>query len=172
MTNLNAAYFKNMQQQNIVDKQKAELYMQLYPYAAEDFLSSFDAQTYGNNMKMHIDNLQAQLSRLFEIVSTHTHTMPPHIHMVNKEGAPTSPELVQPFTSLIPVQKPSIKWIKTEVPVPVNKTGATWNIEGNFVSPSLPSDGMNLTAKRRAKPLQLTLEVVLPPIVTANLGSI
>lgn len=165
MTNLNAAYFTNMQQQNIVDKQKAELYMQMYPYAAEDFLSSFDAQTYGNNMKMHIENLQQQLSRLFEIVSTHTHNIPPHAHSSN--GA----QLVPLFT-LIPNQKASIKWMKMEVPVPINKTGAVWNIEGNMITPSLPSDGMALAAKRRAKPLELTLEVVLPPIITSNLGGI
>ena len=168
MTNLNAAYFTNMQQQNIVDKQKAELYMQMYPYAAEDFLSSFDAQTYGNNMKLHIDNLQAQLSRLFEIVSNHTHTIPPHAHAVQGHSI----ALPVPLITQVPIQKPSIKWMKTEVPIPVNKTGSTWNISGNFIAPSLPSDGMALTAKRRAKPLELTLEVVLPPIVTANLGGI
>lgn len=169
MTNLNAAYFTNMQQQNIVDKQKAELYMQLYPYAAEDFLSSYDAQTYGNNMKMHIENLQSQLSRLFEILSTHTHPVPPHVHQ-GAHGV-TSPQL-SPLITLVPVQKPAIKWIKMATPIPVNQTGSVWNIGGNFITPSLPSDGMALAAKRRAKPLELTLEVVLPPIVTANLGGI
>ena len=171
MTNLNAPYFTTLQQQDIVDKQKAELYMQLYPYAAEDFLSSYDAQAYGNNMRLHIDNLQKQLSRLFEVISTHTHTMPPHIHMVSKEGSPTSPELAT-LTTLVPNQKSLIKWVTTVVPIPVNQTGSVWNIEGNFIMPSLPSDGMAMIANRRAKPLELTLEVVLPPIITANVGGL
>lgn len=165
MTNLNAPYFTNLQQQNIVDKQKAELYMQLYPYAAEDFLSSYDAQTYGNVMKVHIDNLQKQLSRLFEVVANHTHNILPHSH--SNEGAQPVP-----LITLVPNQKPLIRWTTTVVPIPVNKTGSVWNISGNFIVPSLPSDGMAEVANRRARPLELTLEVVLPPIFTANVGSI
>lgn len=168
MTNLNAPYFTNLQQQNIVDKQKAELYMQLYPYAAEDFLSSYDAQTYGNVMKIHIENLQKQLTRLFEVVSNHTHPILPHTHGVINHSTTTPVEL----TTLAPNQKPLIKWTTTVVPIPVNKTGSVWNISGNFIAPSLPSDGMAEVAKRRARPLELTLEVVLPPIFTANVGSI
>lgn len=166
MTNTNAPFFTNLNQQSIVDKQKAELYMQLYPYAAEDFLSSFDAYTYGENMKLHITNLQKQLERLFEVVANHSHTIPPHVHGVINHSLTTP----IPLTTLVPIQKPMIKWISTPTPIPVNKTGSEWNIAGNLIAPSIPSDGMAITAMRRAKPLELTLTVVLPPILAANSG--
>lgn len=167
MTNLNAAFFTNLNQQSIVDKQKAELYMQLYPYIAEDFLSSKDATVYGDVMKLHIMNLQSQLTRLFEILSTHTHVIPPHVH----QGAhgTTSPQL-GPLISQVPIQKPTIVWSMRETPIPINTTGAVWNLAGNFVVPGLPSDGMAITSNRRSLPLPLTLSVVLPPILAASVG--
>lgn len=166
MTNINAAFFNDLSQQSIVEKQKAELYMQMYPYMAEDFFSSFDNQTYGNVMKTHIDNLQAQLTRLFEVVAKHTHTIPPHIHMTGKEYTPTMPT---PLITLAPVQSGAIKWSAVSTPIPQNTTGAVWNITGNFKIPGLPSDGMLRESERRATPLPLTLTVVLPPILTAGL---
>lgn len=169
MSNMNAPFFTSLSQQQIVDKQKAELYMQMYPYAAEDFLSSYDAMTYGANMQLHINNMQAQLRRLFDILSTHTHTLPPHMHMEQGDGKPTSTEM-GPLITLPPMQKAIIKWLLTTPPIPANTTGSVWNIGGNFAITGVPSDGMLKTSLRRAQPLLLTLEVVLPPILTANIG--
>lgn len=167
MTNVNASFFTNLTQQNTVDKQKAELYMQIYPYIAEDFLSSKDATTYGNTMQTHILNLQEQLTRLFEIVSNHTHVIEPHVH----QGAHglTSPQTTL-CSTIQPTQKPIIKWSMRNPPIPVNSTGAVWNLGGNFVIQGLPSDGMSLAGTRRAKPLPLTLTIVLPPILSASIG--
>lgn len=163
--NTSAPFMLNLSQQNIVDKQKAELYMQLYPYASEDFLSSMDATTYSEVMALHIDNIHKQLESLAQIISKHTHNIPPHGHSV--VGHSTA--LPVPLTTLVPIQSSSIKWTAVKCPTVQNTTGSAWNLAGNFKVVGLPSEGMLITSERRALPLPLTLTITLPPIYTAGL---
>lgn len=164
--NTSGIFMTSLNQQMIVDKQKAELYMQLYPYASEDFLSSFDAVTYSGAMALHIENMHAQLVKLFEIVAAHTHDIPPHIHGVINHSKTTP----TPLRTLVPMQSPTIVWVPSPCPVVVNTTGSVWNLAGNFMLPGLPSEGMLTTNLRRATPLPLTLTITLPPIYTAGLA--
>lgn len=165
MTNTSAPFMTSIDQQTIVDKQKAELYMQLYPYASEDFLSSMDATTYSNVLATHIENLQSQLTSLFKIVANHTHVVPPHVHGVINHSVTTP---VSQITE-IPIQSPSIAWSFTKTPLVQNTTGSAWNLAGNFQIEGLPSEGMLITSKRRALPLPKTLTITLPPIYTAGI---
>lgn len=165
--NNNALFFSNKTQQDLVDKQKQELYMQLYPFIAEDFLSSLDAKTYGENIDLHIQNIQIQLDKLFNLISTHTHPILPHIHIAPSGGGPTTP------TSLVTelcFTSSNIVWMKTATPTPQNTTGSLWNIAGNFIIEGVPSDGMVTLGYRRAKPLILTEAMVLSPIMKATMG--
>lgn len=163
--NTNGIFFKDTTQQSIVDKQKQELYMQLYPFIAEDFLSSMDAKTYSDVMEVHIQNIQTQLEKLFNLISNHTHPIQPHIHIAPSSGGPTSPASL--VTQLC-TGSAKISWIKSKTPITQNTTGSIWNIKGNFVIEGLPSDGMAIVGKRRASPLPLTISLVLPPILNAS----
>jgi hypothetical protein len=57
MTNTSAPLFFDLEQQSIVDKQKAELYMQLYQYAAEDFLTTADSNLFSTLMVQYVCEL-------------------------------------------------------------------------------------------------------------------
>ena len=160
--NTSAAFMTDLSQQKIVNKQKAELYMQLYPYASEDFLSSWDATMYSEVMALHIDNIHAQLESLAAVIAAHTHSIPPHAHSM-QGGQPV------PLITLVPMQASSIKWIRVKCPTVQNSTGSTWNLASNFKVVGLPSEGMLITSERRALPLPLTLTVTLPPIYTAGI---
>lgn len=163
--NTSGVFMTDLSQQNIVDKQKAELYMQLYPYASEDFLSSMDATNYSEVIALHINNVHKELERLMQIISKHTHNIPPHGHSV--VGHSTA--LPVPLTTLVPIQSSTIKWTVVKCPTVQNTTGSSWNLAGNFKVTGLPSEGMLITSERRALPLPLTLTITLPPIYTAGL---
>lgn len=163
--NTSGAFMTSISQQTIVEKQKAELYMQLYPYASEDFLSSLDSYLYSQNLALHIDNMHKQLEMLMQVLSKHTHNIPPHIHGVINHSTTTP----TPLTTLAPIQASSIKWSTVKCPTVQNSTNSPWNLSGNFKTTGLPSEGMLITSERRALPLPLTLTVTLPPIYTAGI---
>lgn len=160
--NTSAPFMTSFSQQNIVDKQKAELYMQLYPYASEDFLSAWDATVYSDLIALHIENIHAQLETLAATLASHSHNIPPHAHA--NQG--TSP---QPLTTLAPIQAVNIKWTPSKCPVVFNTTLSSWNLIGNFKIIGIPSEGMLITSARRALPLPRTLTLALAPIFTAGI---
>ena len=131
-------------QQN--ERRRAELYMRIYKFAAEDFVANSDMQTYSTGLTTWMNSVEAKLSSLFKILSTHTHKVQPHthptdphIHISGSPGSPTSPTVVitlpnNPVEGIVPTQKAAIKWTKGTVPIIKNTTGTAPNIIGNMVT--------------------------------------
>lgn len=165
MTNTSAVLFFDLEQQSIVDKQKAELYMQIYQYAAEDFLTVADANIYSEMKFLYMTSVELQLDRLMKILAAHQHVVPPHIH----QGAhgPTSPWTGQ---TMPPTTASSIMWNPIAKPKVQFTTGATPNLVANFVTPGLASEGIISPGLRRTLPLPLTTTITLPPLLTGLLG--
>jgi hypothetical protein len=161
MTNSSAPLFFDLEQQSIVDKQKAELYMQIYQYAAEDFFTVTDANTYSMLMVQYMTSLEMQLDRLMKVLAAHTHMLPPHSHQ--GVHGPTSPWI---GATLTPITAPAIQWVPLYKPQVSYTTGTTPNMSGNFVAPGVASEGIISPGLRRAMPLPKTLEITLPPVLT------
>lgn len=157
-----ALFMTDLKQQNIVDKQKAELYMQLYPYIAQDFLSSADSKIYSDSINAHIQNIHKQLQRVMKVLANHTHATQPHSHAM--QGS-------QPVVcrTLKPNQSSNIVWNEIKCPTVNNTTNCKWNIANNRAITGLPSEGMLQGTLRRALPLPLTLTTTLPPIYSAGI---
>ena len=160
MTNTSAVLFFDLEQQPIVDKQKAELYMQIYQYAAEDFLTVKDANTYSILMTQYMTSLEMQLDRLMKIIAAHQHIVPPHVH----QGVHGT---TGPWTGLTmkPVTAPAIQWVPLAKPQVTFTAGVTPNITANFVTPGVASEGIISPGLRRTLPLPLTTTVTLPPVL-------
>lgn len=164
MTNTSAALFFDLDQQTIVDKQKAELYMQIYQYAAEDFLTVKDANTYSILMTQYMTSLEMQLDRLMKIIASHQHTVPPHMHM----GA-HGPTSIWTGITLTPLTASAMQWVPVVKPQVTFTAGVTPNIAANFVTPGVASEGIISPGLRRTLPLPLTATVTLPPVLVPPL---
>lgn len=161
MTNTSAVLFYDLEQQPIVDKQKAELYMQIYQYAAEDFLTVKDANTYSMLMTQYMTSLEMQLDRLMKIIAAHQHIVPPHTHQgVHGMTGPWSGPTMKPITA------PAMQWVQLAKPQVTFTAGVTPNITANFVTPGIASEGILSPGLRRTLPLPLTTTVTLPPVLT------
>lgn len=162
MTNVSAPLFTDTTTNSIVDKQKAELYMQIYKYAAEDFLTTADANMYELNLLQYLANLEIQLTRLFTVVATHTHMMSPHIHPI-AGPATCLPNIPQP--TLPPVQAGAITWTQLVKPKLKFTTKTTPNFAMNYTVPGVSSDGALSPGLRRALPIPITLKPSIPPVL-------
>ena len=164
MTNTSAVLFYDLDQQPIVDKQKAELYMQIYQYAAEDFLTVKDANTYSILMTQYMTSLEMQLDRLMKIIAAHQHIVPPHNHL--GVHGPTGP-----WTGLTmnPVSAPAMQWVQLAKPKITFTAGVSPNITANFVTAGVASEGIISPGLRRTLALPETLKVTLPPVLTGSL---
>ena len=164
MTNTSAPLFFDLEQQSIVDKQKAELYMQLYQYAAEDFLTTADSNLYSTLMVQYMTSLEMQLDRLMKILAAHTHIVPPHMHQgVHGPTSPWSGPTMAPMTAS------AIKWVSISKPKITYNAGVTPNLSANFVTPGFASEGIISPGLRRTLALPETLKVTLPPVLTGSL---
>lgn len=138
----------DIDQASIVNKQKAELYMQLYQYAAQDFLTIADTNIYCTLLNTYFTSLEAQLTRCFSTLSSHTH--------IDSEGGSTTPPLTKVVWSQL--TKPQIKYT----------TGATPNLYENKIVVGKPSEGPVTLGYRRQAILPLTLEPTIPPLFKAG----
>jgi len=167
MTNTSAPLFTDTHQQTIVDKQKAELYMQIYKYAAEDFLTTADASLYEMNLLQYLTSVELQLTRLFTILATHTHMMAPHVHPFAGSGT-VLPSVPQP--TFPPVQSASIVWTQQVKPKLKFTTKVPPNLGMNYVITGAASEGILSPGLRRALPIPLTLKPTVPPVLKGILG--
>lgn len=151
MAGLGSILFTDVEQHTIVNKQKAELYMQIYQYAAEDFLTLVDANTYNFNMTHYLTSLELQMERLMTVIASHTH--------IDSKGGTTSPPLSAPMIRWVQQVKPSIRFTSGAVP----------NIMNNRVVVGTALDGAPIVGLRRSQPLEILLTVTLPPVMTASL---
>ena len=138
----------DMSQASIVSTQKAELYMQLYQYAAEDFFTVQDASIYSTLLTAYFTSIEAQLTRCFTQYTSHSH---PYSDGVT--GPPTMP----------------IAWVELLKPKLKFTAGVEPNLFMNRVTVGLPSEGPFTLGLRRQAPLKLTLVPSIPPLFNTTL---
>lgn len=74
--------FSNLELSLHIERAKAELYMQLYPYAAEDFQTIPDALTFANKVITWAADIEKQNELQAIELAEHTHEITPHIHAI------------------------------------------------------------------------------------------
>lgn len=166
--NLNAAAFIDTTQNEYSKKVIAETYMQVYQYAAEDFPSHPDLQRYISDLTNWMRSVDQRLANQMQMIASHTHSIPPHIHGVIQHSM-TSPT---PLTTMIPNQSKAIKWSPINYPIFINTTMTEPNISGNRIMVSSASEGSILPTVRRAKPILATLVPKLSPVLQDSLKPI
>ena len=141
--------FTDPEQISIVDKQKAELYMQIYQYAAEDFLTTADANSYSIRLTEYFVSVETQLTRIFAMLAKHTH-----------QGAHgmTSP----PITGF------ACTWSALLQPTLLFTSGVKPNLYNNYTVPGTAFEGAPTFGLRRSMPLQIINKTTLPPILTTT----
>lgn len=164
--NTSAPLFIDNQQYSIIEKQKAELYMQIYQYAAEDFFTTQDAQGYHIQLSTYFMALEMQLTKLMAMLATHTHLIPPHIHPI-AGPATCLPNVPQP--TFPPVQSAGIVWTKLKPPEILYTTGTKPNLVANKVMVGTASEGNMTAGLRRALPIPITLTPTIPPVLSGTL---
>lgn len=159
--NLNSSAFLDQTQNEYAYKLVAEMYMQLYQYAAEDFTTHPDMNRYILDVTAWMRSVDERLTRLMELLSTHTHKIPAHTHGVIGHSTTTP----VPLTTLVPIKSKLIKWSAINYPIYKNTTLTEPNMSGNFITTSSASEGSALPIIRRMKPLPLTLRPKLSPVL-------
>lgn len=156
MSNLNFSAFLDTYVDTYADKQIAEAYMQMYPYAAEDFTSHPDIAMYIKAVTAWMTSVDTRLTQQMLLISTHNHAIPPHSHP-GGYGGPV------PLVTQVPNNAPSIKWSAIPYPVYINTTLTLPNMRGNFIMTSIASEGSPYPKIRRALPIPITLRPLLSP---------
>lgn len=179
MLNTSAPLFKDENYKVEIERQQAELYSRLYPFAAEDFVNHPDLQAYIKLNLECLNGMQTQLTELYQILSSHTHNIPPHTHAIVPHthicpsgGGPSSPNTTgmvtqpQALRSDRPIEAASIKWNTITVPIFKNTSGALENLEGNKVIQGPSKVGPTAIYSRRMKtPELLNTTVSIPPLL-------
>ncbi len=163
--NLNANAFTNQTQNDYAKKQVAESYMQVYQYAAEDFTSHPDIRNYITDLTNWMRSVDQRLTKQMQLISTHTHKIPPHGHSVTGHSL----AIPVPLTTLTPVQSKAIKWSAINYPIYVNTTLTEPNYSGNRITVSKASEGSIVPTIRRMKEIPLTLIPRLAPVLQDSL---
>ena len=147
--------FSNLTLTLHIERAKAELYMQLYPYAAEDFQSIPDALTFADEVIAWAEELEAQAVAQGEALAEHTHeitphthsipyhthTVMPHTHITTSPGSPTTTETPMPGAGILSTITSSLIETLPDLPmtnqtlVADNFTDLFWEMD---VIPSLP----------------------------------
>lgn len=160
-TNLNANAFTNETQNDYSKKVIAETYMQVYQYAAEDFPSHPDLQRYIRDLTNWMRSVDQRLTQQMQLLSTHTHPIPPHGHSVTGHSL----AVPIPLTTLTPSQGKAIKWSAINYPVFINTTMTEPNLTGNKIQISSASEGSAIPSVRRMKAIPITLVPKLAPVL-------
>lgn len=160
-TNLNANAFTNQTQNDYSKKIVAETYMQMYQYAAEDFPSHPDLKRFITDLTNWMRTVDQRLTQQMELISTHTHQIPPHTHGVINHSVTTP----MPLTTLVPTNKSAIRWSAIAYPEYINTTMTEPNLTGNRIKITRPSEGSGLPTIRRMKDIPLTLIPRLAPVL-------
>lgn len=130
------------------EQKRADLYMRLYKYAAEDFVSTKDFTIFEAKLYAWMQSIEIKLQSLFTVVSNHTHplvphthTIVPHVHISASPGQPTSPNpigiITNPSTPHIiakSAQSAGMLWRLGNVPKYLGTTGTIPNLIGNNVT--------------------------------------
>ena len=114
--------YTDTSQRSHAEKERAELYMRIYKYSAEDFTSIPDVDKFCKDVIRYCSALEQELSRLgselkkhthqltthYHIIPAHTHDVPPHTHIVPQaptgalpSGPPVAPIITLPNSNAL-----------------------------------------------------------------------
>lgn len=176
--NTSAPLFADQNFDKETEKNLAEIYCRLYALAAEDFTTTADVNNYIRALTECVRAMQQQLSRLFKVVSSHTHNIPPHTHplvphthICAQPGYPSSPTigplatLATPLITQMPVESSQIVWTEVQPPQYHNTTGAPPNLNANMITIGPTRVGPLTMNERRAKTPAVLLQPTVLPLV-------
>lgn len=186
----------DLHQNTIADQQRAELYMRIYQYAAQDWVNNSDMEVFVNNVLVWMESVETRLNQLSMALQTHTHPITPHVHPIPTHthvipahthvaptyGGPCSPTALTtspggPGSSSqnteLPTRAPNnsteLKWPAGTLPAKyINTTGAVTNIGGNKVSPGTSVIGSATPHMRRVMVIPESATPNIPPYLIPN----
>lgn len=164
-TNLNFSAFTNETQNDYASKIIAETYMQIYQYAAEDFTTHPDMKRFITDLTSWMKSVDQRLAQQMQLISTHQHQIPPHVHGVINHSVTTP----TPLITLVPTNSSSIRWSPITYPIYINTTLTEPNLIGNRIVTNVASEGSALPTIRRLKPIPKTLIPKLSPTLKDSL---
>lgn len=164
-SNLNASAFVSETQNDYASKVIAELYMQIYQYAAEDFTTHPDMKRFITDLTNWMKSVDQRLAQQMQLIATHQHQIPPHIHGVINHSITTP----TPLVTLVPTNGASIRWSPITYPIYINTTLTEPNLTGNSITTNVSSEGSALPIIRRLKPIPKTLIPKLSPTLKDSL---
>lgn len=164
-TNLNFSAFTNETQNDYASKIIAETYMQIYQYAAEDFTTHPDMKRFITDLTSWMKSVDQRLAQQMQLISTHQHQIPPHVHGVINHSVTTP----TPLITLVPTNSSSIRWSPITYPIYINTTLTEPNLIGNRIVANVASEGSALPTIRRLKPIPITLIPKLSPTLKDSL---
>ena len=144
-------FTQDIGQNSIVAKHKAELYMQMYEYAKEDFLSIADMNRFYAEVMRYLTTLETQLTQITAQLALHTH---------GAYGGTTTPPLSP------------LGWTRISIPgiTPMLMTtaSATPNTKVGIYSVILNGSPIVLSTPRKIfKDLAIP---IIPPLMQATIG--
>lgn len=164
-SNLNSSAFINETQNDYASKIIAETYMQIYQYAAEDFTTHPDMKRFITDLTSWMKSVDQRLAQQMQLISTHQHQIPPHVHGVINHSVTTP----TPLITLVPTNSSSIRWSPITYPIYINTTLTEPNLIGNRIVANVASEGSALPTIRRLKPISKTLIPKLSPTLKDSL---
>lgn len=178
-----------------VAKSRAELYMQLYKYAAEDFVATSDFKPYADKLKFWQDDVEQKITTLGEELKVHTHEITPHVHAMphhthelaphfhsnGNNGSPTGPQMGPSMTSTTTLKSTESTLISTTQSEPAyNSAKLVWPKTVTVENPGNNTGAVsNLAQNRITTSLstqgdlmtpfsrrQMTIPILLQPVLT------
>lgn len=158
------ALFSELKLSDHMARQRAELYMQMYKYAAEDFISIPDQNRYadtmtkwGSSVEKRLLNLGRELQVHTHEITPHVHAMPyhthittPHVHTSSAPGSPTSPELAPIITMSTDLTDtlPSLT-MTNQVKTAFNRSELAWHMRSVPIRPTNTTGAVSNLAGNR-----------------------
>jgi hypothetical protein len=172
-----SAILTDTEQNEIANKQRAELYQRIYKYAAEDFASHPDLKAFAQDVLRWMRSVEDTLTKTHQAMATHTHRILPHFHGIQPHihysgSGPTSVGIGGNITLGTPIVTPpphnaaAIRWTKVSpIKLPSNTTGAQSNMSGNKIIGGTIGAGDVQTGsqQRRMKVPSILIKPSLPP---------
>lgn len=187
----------DLKQNLIVTQQRAELYMRIFKYAAEDFVNHDDMNTFVTALLTWAQSVEdravAQSNALIQhthqitphvhAIPPHTHAVPPHIHIAPTYGGPTTPaamstspggpgqsNLNEPLETQTPTNSAALRWQSGTIPNKyVNTTGVKTNVGGTKVVVGASVIGDTQAHQRRTLIAPEAATPNIPPYLTPTI---
>lgn len=188
-----ATLFTDLTQNSIIAQHRAELYMRIYPFMAEDFVNHQDFTTFMENLTKWMSSIEekltkqgAALAKHTHGITPHTHTIPQHVHTIPPHFHPHAygPTGPVPLTTLVesprstlpndmlqtqvPEEPSGVNWQTGTIPNPYSNTsGATTNLVNTIVVGSGTIGDATPRARRSIINPQAATPTI-PPYLTPN----